>query len=385
MPYRILNVPKLGMIEGFERALTERGIVADDTQHAAAERLQAFYDGLLAFKAARRTTLRRLLTRPELPRGVWFWGGVGRGKSFLMDCFFAAVPYQRKRRVHFHAFMREVHERLQACKHEADPLARVAEQVARETRLMCFDEFHVSDIADAMILGRLMQALFDAGVVFCITSNYPPDGLYPNGLQRERLLPTIALLEEKLDVVKIDAGIDYRLRALEQADIYLVPSDAAADAKLMRTFSQVAHGEGHTRTIFLMGREVPVIHRAPGVAWFDFATLCGGPRSQNDYLEIAHGFHTVFLSHVPKMTATMSSEARRFTWLVDVFYDHRVKLVIAAACAAEELYTEGTQAIEFQRTVSRLIEMRSHEYLASGHRRFETHAKDAQGTSTAAP
>ncbi len=384
MPHRILNVPKLGMIEGFERALAERGIVADETQHAAAERLQEFYDGLLAFKAARRTALRKLLVRPDLPRGVWFWGGVGRGKSFLMDCFFEAVPYQRKRRVHFHAFMREVHERLQAHRNESDPLAKVAAQVARETRLMCFDEFHVSDIADAMILGRLMQALFDAGVVFCITSNYPPDGLYPNGLQRERLLPTIALLEDKLDVVKIDAGIDYRLRALEQADIYLVPSDAAADAKLMRTFSQVAHGEGHTRTIFVMGREVPVIHRAPGVAWFDFATLCGGPRSQNDYLEIAHGFHTVFLSGVPKMSATMSSEARRFTWLVDVFYDHRVKLVLAADCAAEALYTEGTQAVEFQRTVSRLIEMRSHEYLASGHRRFETHAKD-QGTSTAAP
>jgi cell division protein ZapE len=291
-----------------------------------------------------------------------------------MDCFFQAVPYRRKRRVHFHAFMREVHERLRGLKHEADPLARVAEQVAKETRLMCFDEFHVSDIADAMILGRLMQALFDAGVLFCVTSNYPPGGLYPHGLQRERLLPTIALLEERLDVFKIDAGIDYRLRALEQAEVYLAAVDAAADARMMQTFAQVAHGEGHARPLQILGREVPVVHRAPGVAWFDFATLCGGPRSQNDYLELAHGFHTVFLAGVPRMSAAMSAQARRFTWLVDVFYDHRVKLVIAAECPAEQLYTEGTQAIEFTRTVSRLIEMRSHEYLASGHRRFETHA-----------
>jgi cell division protein ZapE len=374
LPHRILNVPKDGMIEGFNAALRERGIVADPAQLMAAMRLQQFYDELVAFKAARRTRLRKLLVHPELPRGVWFWGGVGRGKSFLMDCFFAAVPYQRKRRVHFHAFMQEIHERLKAIPGEADPLAKVAAQVAKETRLMCFDEFHVSDIADAMILGRLMQALFDAGVVFCITSNYPPDGLYPDGLQRDRLLPTIALLNDKLDVIKVDAGVDYRLRALEQADIYLTPAGAEADRQLMAIFARVAGGEGHGRPIHVLGREVPVVHRAPGVAWFDFATLCGGPRSQNDYLDIAHRFHTVFVSDVPRMGPEQASEARRFTWLVDVLYDHRVKLVLSAACAAGEIYTVGTQAGEFQRTVSRLIEMRSHDYLASGHRRFETHA-----------
>ncbi|MBV2187027.1 MAG: cell division protein ZapE, partial [Rhizobium sp.] len=195
------------MIRAFDAALAARGIVADKAQQAAVVRLQKFYDELVAFKAARRTKLRKLLVHPELPKGVWFWGGVGRGKSFLMDCFFDTVPYQRKRRVHFHAFMHEIHTRLKALKHESDPLAKVAAQVARETRLMCFDEFHVSDIADAMILARLMQALFDAGVLFCITSNYPPDGLYPNGLQRDRLLPTIALLNAKLDVIRIDAGI----------------------------------------------------------------------------------------------------------------------------------------------------------------------------------
>ncbi|MBK6676471.1 MAG: AFG1 family ATPase [Rhodocyclaceae bacterium] len=377
MPHTILKVPKDGMIEGFNAALNARGIVADPAQLMAAMRLQQFYDELIAFKAARRTKLRKMLARPRLPRGVWFWGGVGRGKSFLMDCFFEAVPYRRKRRVHFHAFMREIHARLQASKHEADPLAGVAAQVAKETRLMCFDEFHVSDIADAMILGRLMQAMFEAGVLFCITSNYPPDGLYPNGLQRDRLLPTIALLNERLDVIRIDAGIDYRLRALEQADIYRVPADAAAEAQMMTTFSRIASGGGHVRPLVVAGRDLPVIHRAPGVVWFDFATLCGGPRSQNDYLEIAHNFHTVFLSDVPRMSRERASEARRFTWLVDVFYDHRVKLVATAECPAEALYTEGTQAVEFQRTVSRLIEMRSHEYLASGHRRFETHTAPA--------
>jgi cell division protein ZapE len=372
LPHRILNVPKDGMIEGFHAALMARGSVADPDQLLAAMRLQQFYDQLIAFKAARRTKLRKLLVHPDLPKGVWFWGGVGRGKTFLMDCFFAAVPYRRKRRVHFHAFMREIHERLNAMKSEADPLAKVAAQVAQETRLMCFDEFHVSDIADAMILGRLMQAMFDAGVVFCITSNYPPDGLYPNGLQRERLLPTIALLNEKLDVIRIDAGIDYRLRALTQADVYLLPSADAAETLLMRTFAQMVHGEGHVLPIEVLGRTIPVLRRAPGVAWFDFAVLCGGPRSQNDYLDIAHRFHTVFLSGVPRMGQEMANEARRFTWLVDVCYDHRVKLVIAAAVPADELYVSGPQAIEFARTVSRLIEMRSHDYLSSAHRRYET-------------
>lgn len=365
------------MIEGFNAALTARGIVADPDQLMASMRLQQYYNELVAFKAARRTKLRKLLVHPELPKGVWFWGGVGRGKSFLMDCFFDAVPYQRKRRVHFHAFMREIHERLRSLKDEADPLAKVAAQVAEETRLMCFDEFHVSDIADAMILARLMQALFDAGVLFCITSNYPPDGLYPNGLQRDRLLPTIALLEQKLDVIRIDAGIDYRLRALEQAPVYLLPTDGDPATLLMRTFSQMVHGEGHARPLEVLGREIPVVHRAPGVAWFDFAVLCGGPRSQNDYLDLAHRFHTIFVSGVPRMGSDMANEARRFTWLVDVCYDHRVKLVLAATVPAAELYVAGPQAHEFVRTVSRLVEMRSHDYLASAHRRYETHAPAA--------
>ncbi|MDK9703131.1 MAG: cell division protein ZapE [Sulfuritalea sp.] len=382
MPHKILKVAKDGMIEGFNAALAARGIEADPAQQIAARRLQKFYDDLLAFKVARRGRLRKLLARPELPRGVWFWGGVGRGKSFLMDCFFAAVPYARKRRVHFHAFMREIHESLRAHRNESDPLAKVAARIAAETRLMCFDEFHVSDIADAMMLGRLMQALFDAGVVFCITSNYPPQGLYPNGLQRELFLPTIALLQQKLDVIEIDAGIDYRLRALQQAQVFLATGDATADADIQQTFHAIAGGHGHAQPLQVLGRSLPVVHRAPGVVWFDFATLCGGPRSQNDYLWLANRHHTLFLSGVPRMGPEMASEARRFTWLVDVLYDHRVKLIICAACPAEELYTQGVQAAEFRRTVSRLIEMRSLEYLASPHRREDVLAVGEGGGST---
>jgi cell division protein ZapE len=371
MPHRILNVPRHGMIDGFNQALAQRGICADAAQQAAALRLQDFYDALIAFKAKRRTRLRKVLVHPQLPRGVWFWGGVGRGKSFLMDCFFSAVPYQRKRRVHFHAFMAEIHQRLQGHKNESDPLIKVAAEVAKETRLMCFDEFHIADIADAMILGRLMQALFDAGVLFCMTSNYPPDGLYPDGLHRQRLLPAIALLKAKLDVIEIDAGIDYRLRTLESADIYHVPDDECAQDKLHRLFVAIAQGEGHKRPLTLLGRSVAVISRAPGIVWFDFATLCGGLRSQQDYLELTLHFHTLLLSGLPRMDATQAEAARRLTWLVDILYDHQVKLAISAQCPAQDLYTRGAHAQEFQRTVSRLIEMRSHDYLARPHRRYE--------------
>lgn len=357
------------MLAVFHATLERHGMTPDVAQLAAARRLQTLHDELLTFKSARGSRLRRLLAPPSLPRGVWLWGGVGRGKSFLMDCFFSAVPYRRKRRVHFHAFMREVHQALRTHREESDPLAKVANDIARKTRLLCFDEFHVSDIADAMILGRLMRALFDAGVVFCITSNYPPDGLYPNGLQRQNFLPAIRLLNERLDVLEIDAGIDYRLRALEQADIYLSPWDARAETAMRKLFRQLAGGDGQPVTLTILGRELPAVRGAADVIWFDFSVLCDGPRSQNDYLALAESYATVFLSGVPRMGSEMANQARRFTWLVDVFYDHRVKLVIGAACPATALYVQGAQAHEFQRTVSRLIEMRSRDYLASAYRK----------------
>ena len=368
MPHSVLKVPERGMLDAYEALLSARGFSADAAQHAAAERLQQLYYQLLSFKVGRRSTLRRIFSPPELPRGVYFWGGVGRGKSFLMDCFYASVPYVRKRRIHFHAFMQNVHSQLNVFKGESDPLAKVAERIASECRLICFDEFHVSDIADAMILGRLLDALFARGVVFVMTSNYPPDKLYPNGLQRENFLPTIALIKARVDVLEVDSGVDYRLRTLEQLEIFHYPVDASAEAKMADYFSAIAGGAGVPGgSIEVLGRAVPTLRQGSGVIWFDFKSLCGGPRSQNDYLELARAYHTLLLSGVAQMSASMSSEARRFTWLVDVLYDHRVKLIVTADCAAEQLYTQGTQSSEFFRTVSRLTEMRSRDYLALAH------------------
>ena len=356
------------MLDVYESELEARGYKSDPEQRAAAQRLQQLYTELVGFKAARRGKLRKLFARPAMPRSVYFWGGVGRGKSFLMDCFFDAVPYQRKRRVHFHAFMQEVQNDLRQFNNEPDPLQKVAKRIAAETRLLCFDEFHVSDIADAMILGRLLDALLARGVIFVMTSNYPPDGLYPNGLQRINFLPAIEMIKHRFDVLEVDHGTDYRLRTLEKIEIYLVPSDDAAKRKMGDDFRRLAGSDGETAPIDLFERKLPVVRRAPGVIWFDFATLCGGPRSQNDYLEVAREHHSVLLSDVPRMSAGNSSEARRFTWLIDVLYDHRVKLVMSAEVEAPELYTAGHNAHEFVRTVSRLMEMRSRDYLAEAHR-----------------
>ena len=366
----ILNVPEKGMLERFAEVAAERGITPDAAQNAAAERLQRFYEELLEFKAARRTALHRFLLSPELPRGVWIWGGVGRGKSFLMNCLFDAVPYTKKRRVHFHAFMQEVHAALNQRRGQgqADPLASVAHDIAEKTRLMCFDEFHVSDIADAMILGRLMRALFDEGVVFCITSNYPPDRLYPDGLHRDQFLPVIALLESRLDVIEIDAGVDYRKRVLARTESYYIDADEAVWYEIQQAFSKIAGGVGNDESVDLNGRELLVVRRAAGAIWCDFQALCGEPRGQADYLELARQFHTLFLTGVPRMAAGQASEARRFTWLIDILYDAGVKLVVAADCAAEELYVSGVHAEEFHRTASRLQEMGSAEYQAQPHR-----------------
>lgn len=368
MPHRKLKVPKLGMLEAYEALLSSCGYAADAAQQAAANRLQRLYAELLAFKVKRASKIRRLFSRPKPPRGVYFWGGVGRGKSFLMDCFYASVPYKRKRRIHFHAFMQEIHAALERHRGESDPMLKVAADIAKQSRLLCFDEFHVSDIADAMILKRLLEGLHQKGVVLVMTSNYPPQNLYPNGLHRESFLPAIDLLLKQMDVIEVEAGVDYRLRALEQVEIYHCPADDKAEAKMQDYFQMVAGEEGEQGgAINILGRDVTTVRRANGVIWFDFRILCGGPRSQNDYLEIARAYHTVLLSHIPQMTQHQASEARRFTWLVDVFYDCKVKLIATADCAPEALYTEGTQSSEFFRTVSRLTEMHSREYLAQPH------------------
>lgn len=354
--------------EYYEHALAQRGYQADDAQRAAVERLQQAYDEWVAFKSQRSNAFKRLISRPEVPRGVYMWGGVGRGKSFLMDSFYSVVPVVRKTRLHFHEFMRGVHRQLDDLKGVANPLDEVARRIAKKYRLICFDEFHVSDIADAMILYNLLKALFDNGVSFIMTSNYMPDTLYPDGLHRDRILPAIALLKEKLDVLNVDAGFDYRKRALEQVEAYHTPLGAEADRALRHAFAKLAETADEDPRIHIESREIKALRRAGGVVWFDFATLCGGPRSQNDYLEIASRFHTVVLSDIPCMSASMSSEARRFTWLVDVFYDHKVKLLMSAEVEPEQLYTQGMLANEFHRTVSRIVEMQSSEYMESERR-----------------
>ncbi len=286
-------------------------------------------------------------------------GGVGRGKSFLMDCFFNAVPLTRKTRLHFHEFMREVHRELQELKGTVNPLQELGLRISRRYRLICFDEFHVSDVTDAMILHRLLESMFEHRVSIVTTSNFHPDDLYPNGLHRDRILPAIDLLKAKLEVISVDNGTDYRRRAMEQVKLYHTPLGPEADADESSTLN-IEHRELHAR------------RRAGGVVWFDFKELCGGPRSQNDYLELATQFHTVLLSGVPQMTPRHASEARRFTWLVDVMYDRRVKLIMSAAVPAELLYAEGPLAHEFPRTVSRLFEMQSAEFLALARRDVDT-------------
>ena len=356
-----------GLAAWVEPILAARGTTLDPAQAGALDRLQALADLLHAFREARQSTLKKLFAPPDVPRGVYLWGGVGRGKSFLMDGFHATVAIRRKTRIHFHVFMRDVHAALAAVKHEEDPLAVVAADIARRWRLVCFDEFHVSDIADAMILGRLLQALFEHGVVFVMTSNYPPEGLWPNGLQRERFLPTIALIERWLDVVEVDAGVDYRLRTLTRVRTYYTPSGAAADANLGAAFEAMRSGRDESVKLAVEGRTLVARRVAGSAAWFDFAAICDGPRSQRDYLELARRFSVILLSGVPRMTADMGDLARRFTWLVDILYDHRVKLLLSADVAAPDLYRAGHHSGEFDRTVSRLVEMQSRDYMAEPH------------------
>lgn len=356
----------------YEQLLAENGFKADEAQLRAVAALERCENEWTAYKARRSNALTKALVKPPIPRGVYMYGGVGRGKSFLMDCFFQAVPLTRKTRLHFHEFMREVHRELQELKGIADPLEELGKRIARRFRLICFDEFHVADVTDAMILHRLLDALFRNRVSIVTTSNFHPDELYPNGLHRDRILPAIELLKANLEVINVDAGTDYRRRTLEDMNLYLTPLSDETEAALTQAFESLAEAQDEDRKLMIEHRAIYARRRAGGVVWFDFATLCGGPRSQNDYLELASQFHTVILSEVPEMPVRLASEARRFTWLVDVLYDRRVKLIISAAVPAEQLYTEGPLSHEFPRTVSRLQEMRSAEYLALARREVDT-------------
>ena len=349
-----------------------KGFQSDPAQRRAIEALQRCADDWTVYKSRRSSALKKLINRPDIPRGVYMYGGVGRGKSFLMDCFFDAVPLKRKARLHFHEFMREVHRELTGLQGTQNPLDVLGARMAKRYKLICFDEFHVADITDAMILYRLLMALFQNGVGFVTTSNFKPDDLYPGGLHRDRILPAIALLNERLEVLNVDNGTDYRSRTLEQVKLYHLPLGAEADALMTEAFNQLAAVPDEDPLLHIEAREIQARRKAGDVVWFDFRQLCGGPRSQNDYLELAQQFHTVMLSNVPHMPVSMASPARRFTWLVDVLYDRRVKLIMSAAVAPEELYTEGPLAHEFVRTVSRLNEMQSKEFLELERRSVDT-------------
>ena len=362
----------MGVRELYERTLRERGYRSDPAQLRAVDALERCENEWADYKARRSNAISKLIARPAIPRGVYLWGGVGRGKSFLMDCFFNSVPLQRKTRLHFHEFMREVHRELIELHGVSDPLQHLGQSIARRFRLICLDEFHVADITDAMILHRLLESLFEHRASIVTTSNFPPDGLYPNGLHRDRILPAIELLKEKLEVVAVDNGVDYRQSTLQDVELYHTPLGPEADAAMSEAFERLAEAKDESPILKIEHREIRARRRAGGVVWFDFRELCGGPRSQNDYLELATQFHTLLLSGVPQMSPRLASEARRFTWLVDVLYDRRVKLIVSAAVEPEALYTEGPLVHEFPRTVSRLREMRSAEFLAEARRTVDT-------------
>ncbi|TAL72701.1 MAG: cell division protein ZapE [Burkholderiaceae bacterium] len=358
--------------QAYEAELSARGYRSDPAQLRAVDALERCADEWAAYKEQRSNAFKKLINHPDIPRGVYMYGGVGRGKSFLMDCFYNAVPLNRKTRLHFHEFMREVHRELTELQGTVNPLDELGRRIARRYRLICFDEFHVSDITDALILHRLLAALFENGVGFVTTSNFRPDDLYPGGLHRDRMLPAIRLLNENLEVISVDNGVDYRRQTLEQLTMYHTPLGPSADKAMRAAFNRLAEVRDEDPALHIEAREIRALRRAGGVVWFDFKTLCGGPRSQNDYLEIASQFHTVLLSDVPHMPMRMASEARRFTWLVDVLYDRRVKLIMSAQVPPEALYTEGPLAHEFPRTVSRLTEMQSSEFLALERRTVDT-------------
>lgn len=362
-------------LERYRRDLQRDDFTYDVAQEQAVEHLDALYHALLlrfevtppSWKSFFNIKLREKPLEPVT--GLYFWGGVGRGKTYLVDTFFESLPFRRKLRVHFHRFMQRVHRELRELQGEKNPLQTVAEHIAKDARVLCFDEFFVSDITDAMILAELLEQLFRRGVTLVATSNIVPDQLYENGLQRARFLPAIELLNHYTRVVNVDSGVDYRLRTLEKVEIYHYPLDQAAEASLVVSFDGLATEPGKENAqIEIEGREIAVQREADDVLWCDFAALCDGPRSQNDYIEIARIYHAVLISGVPQMTAANDDQARRFVNLVDEFYDRNVKLILSAAVAVDDLYTGSNLAFVYERTKSRLIEMQSREYLAKPHR-----------------
>lgn len=360
-------------LERYQADLKRPDFFHDAAQENAVRHLQRLYDDLLAQQRNGSGLLGKLFGRkPQKPvKGLYFWGGVGRGKTYLVDTFYDALPFKEKMRTHFHRFMKRVHEEMKTLKGEKNPLTIIGKRFAQEARVICFDEFFVSDITDAMILGTLLEELFNNGVTLVATSNIVPDGLYKDGLQRARFLPAIALLKEHTEVVNVDSGIDYRLRALEQAELYHWPLDAEAETSLEKSFRSLLTENCTVReneVLIIENREIRARKVANDVAWFEFRDLCDGPRSQNDYIELGKIFEAVLLSNVEQMNVQKDDMARRFINLVDEFYDRNVKLIISAEVELKDLYAGGRLEFEFQRTLSRLLEMQSHEFLARPHK-----------------
>jgi len=357
----------------YRRRVESGALAADPAQANTVAALQRLYDDLVRSSGPPRGWRRhvaRLTGRRTPPvRGLYLWGSVGRGKTFMMDLFYGALPFDDKLRQHFHRFMASVHDHLKELRDRENPLELVADRIAAETRIICFDEFVVTDIADAMILGTLFAALFERGVTLAATSNIEPGLLYRDGLQRQRFLPTIELLRRHTEVVHVEGTIDYRLRVLERADVFQTPNGAAADAHLTEYFDAIAPDEGdHGGALEILGRRIDYVRAADGVIWFDFAAICDGPRSQDDYIELSRLYQTVLVANVPRFDATLENQARRFIALVDEFYDRRVKLILSAAAPVPELYRGEKLRHDFERTKSRLQEMQTHDYLASPHR-----------------
>ncbi len=358
--------------EAYELSLRREGHVEDPAQVEVIGRLEDLQTRLNTHRPRRHGW--RTLFRPKRHedsagvRGMYLWGGVGRGKTFLMDLFFETLKLKAKKRIHFHRMMHEVHDRLKALDNVEDPLDKVAQDIARDTRVLCFDEFFVSDIGDAMILGRLLDGLFRRGVTLVTTSNSKPDDLYRDGLQRQRFLPAINLLNQFTEVVNMDGDTDYRLRLLQKAGTYLAPNDASAFDRLSYFFDESASTEVRSNLdLDIYGRTIRARKCAKSIAWFQFEEICDGPRSQADYIEIARWYPSVIVSGVPQFDPSLENQARRFIALVDEFYDRRVKLILSADVEVNSLYRGGKLSFEFDRTVSRLIEMQSNEYLALPH------------------
>lgn len=360
--------------ELYQEDLKRDDFAHDAAQEMAVKHLQRLFDDLIAAEERRSSQgmLGKLAgklskKKPEPEKGLYFWGGVGRGKTYLVDTFYDALPLKRKMRTHFHRFMQRVHHELTELSGEKNPLKIIADHIAAEAAVICFDEFFVSDIGDAMILAGLMQELFDRGVTLVATSNIVPDGLYKDGLQRDRFIPAIRLLNQYTEVVNVDSGVDYRLRSLEQAELYHYPLDDSAEQGLQDSFNRIIPDIRQVETnvtVDVLGRDIPVKAMCEDVAWFEFTALCDGPRSQNDYIELGKQFNAVLISNVPVMGAKNDDLARRFINLIDEFYDRGVKVIMTAEAAIPAIYGHGKLEFEFQRTTSRMLEMQSQEYLA---------------------